>query len=160
MLTIWFLILLAERTKNGIPALFTHESPHGAEPADHHFGGGPGPDLGPAQILDTLLHFGDCNQKTIAGYCEIEPATMGSLLLRMEKAGLIRRYQKDGNRRSLYVTLTDEGRAAATEMDAIFRQEDARAVQALTEAETRQLKDLLARVGDTLGRDAGQDGAQ
>jgi len=115
---------------------------------------------GQPKILDTLLHFGDCNQKTIAGYCEIEPATMGSLLLRMEKAGLIRRYQKDGNRRSLYVTLTDEGRAAATEMDAIFRQEDARAVQALTEAETRQLKDLLARVGDTLGRDAGQDGAQ
>ena len=52
---------------------------------------------------------------------------MGSILTRMERDGLIARTQHDGNRRSLYVSLTAKGQTAAEEMDRVFRQADAKA---------------------------------
>lgn len=61
---------------------------------------------GQPKILEFLLQTGESNQKSIADYCEIEPATAGTILGRMERDGLIARARHEGNRRSLYVTLT------------------------------------------------------
>ncbi len=83
---------------------------------------GEGLSPGQPKILEYLLEFGESNQKAIASYCEIEQATAGSVLLRMESAGLIRRFQKDGNRRSLYVALTPKGLTAARRMEQIFKE--------------------------------------
>ena len=44
---------------------------------------------GQPKVLDYLNRFGERDQKTIAAYCEIEPATVGSILTRMEAAGLL-----------------------------------------------------------------------
>ena len=68
---------------------------------------------GQPKVLDYLIDHEGHDQKTIAAYCEIEPATVGSILLGMEDAGLIVRRQHPGNRRSLFVYLTEKGRAAA-----------------------------------------------
>lgn len=65
---------------------------------------------GQPKILECLLLNGECNQKAIAENCEIEQATVGSILSRMERDGLVCRSQRDGNRRSLYVSLTPQGR--------------------------------------------------
>ena len=51
---------------------------------------------GQPKVLEFLLRHGESDQKTIAAYCEIEPATVGSILLRMEEGGLILRRQKAG----------------------------------------------------------------
>ncbi len=59
---------------------------------------------GQPKILEFLLQTGESNQKSIADYCEIEPATAGTILGRMERDGLIARARHEGNRRSLYVT--------------------------------------------------------
>ena len=56
---------------------------------------------GQPKILEYLLQTGESNQKAIALHCEIEPATVGSILTRMERDGLIARAQHAGNRRSL-----------------------------------------------------------
>ena len=56
---------------------------------------------GKPKILEFLRLFGESNQKAIAAYCEIELATVGNILLGMEKEGLIIRQNKDGNRRSM-----------------------------------------------------------
>ena len=68
---------------------------------------------GQPKVLEYLSKYEGSDQKTIAAYCEIEQATVGSILLRMENTGLIERRQAPGNRRSLYVYLTDKGRQAA-----------------------------------------------
>ena len=44
---------------------------------------------GQPKILDFLLQYGEADQKTIAAHCEIEQTTVGSILLRMESAGLV-----------------------------------------------------------------------
>lgn len=65
---------------------------------------------GQPKVLDYLgLHDGSI-QKHIAAGCQIDPATLTGVLGRMEEKGLIERRSLNGDRRSLYVYLTAEGR--------------------------------------------------
>ena len=101
---------------------------------------------GKPKVLECLANCGEANQKSIAQYCEIEQATVGTILLGMENEGLITRRQKDGNRRSLYVSLTPKGKQAAAAMENIFKEADKEAVKYLTQKEEEQLKALLEKV--------------
>lgn len=112
---------------------------------------------GQPKVLDYLLQCGEADQKTIAAYCEIEPATVGSILLRMEENGLILRRQKAGNRRSLYVSLTQKGRDAAREVGSIFRGVERDATDALTVEEVVQLQALLNKLCTALHPDTKEE---
>lgn len=101
---------------------------------------------GQPKVLEYLRLHGTQNQRSIAGYCRIEPATVGSILARMEEAGLVKRRQKSGDRRALYVSLTPAGTAAADAMAAIFDRADTQAASLLTSAEKVQLTELLEKV--------------
>ena len=105
---------------------------------------------GQPKVLDFLLRFHEADQKTIAAYCEIEPATVGSILSRMETSGLVVRRQKEGNRRSLYVSLTEKGVNAAEKLTEIFRSVEDEATCRLSEDERDTLRELLSRICYTL----------
>ena len=105
---------------------------------------------GQPKVLDFLRVHEEADQKTIASYCEIEQATAGSILLRMEKAGLIVRRQHEGNRRSLFVSLTDKGKEAARQTELIFRQAEEPVEAVLTEEEQEMLKELLIKVNNAI----------
>ncbi len=107
---------------------------------------------GQPKILDYLYEHEGSDQKTIAGYCEIEPATLGSILLRMEQKGLIERRQENGNRRSLFVYLTENGKEVCEKMHDIFSQKDKQASDSLSTAEIHELKRLLTKVCENLDR--------
>lgn len=101
---------------------------------------------GQPKVLDYLIDHEGSDQKTIAACCEIEPATVGSILLGMEEAGLVLRTQRPGNRRSLFVSLTPQGREKARQMAEIFWQVDDRALQSLTPQEGEALLTLLTKL--------------
>ncbi len=101
---------------------------------------------GQPKILEYLYSHEGVDQKTIAKHCEIEQATVGSILLRMEQAALVERRQILGNRRSLFVFLTDKGKQAAQAMEKIFAESEQAACHNLTAAETAQLERLLEKV--------------
>ena len=105
---------------------------------------------GQPKVLDFLLQYNEADQKTIAAYCEIEQTTVGSILLRMENAGLVRRRQKDGNRRSLYVSLTPAGKEKAEKLMDIFRENANTVTASLSETEIETLKELLTKLCDTM----------
>ncbi len=105
---------------------------------------------GQPKVLDFLLQYNEADQKTIAAYCEIEQTTVGSILLRMENAGLVRRRQKDGNRRSLYVSLTPAGKEKAEKLMDIFLENENTATANLSETEIETLKELLTKLCDTM----------
>ncbi len=105
---------------------------------------------GQPKILDFLLKFGEADQKTIASYCEIEPATVGSILMRMEENGLVLRRQKEGNRRSLYVSLTEKGKQSAEKLMDIFNEAENMAVSNMTDEEIKVLKETLCKLCDTI----------
>ncbi len=107
---------------------------------------GQGLTSGQPKILEYLSVQEGADQKTIAEHCEIESATVGSILTRMESAGLIERRRKGNNRRSLYVYLTDRGRAAAAAVADVFAGAEARALRGLEEGEVRALCAALQKV--------------
>ena len=101
---------------------------------------------GQPKILEFLMKNGESDQKTLAAECEIEQATAGGILLRMEQAGLIERKHKEGNRRSLYVSLTPCGVEMARKMDEAVREVDRLAASLLSDGEEEMLKNMLASV--------------
>ncbi len=105
---------------------------------------------GQPKILDFLLKFGEADQKTIAAYCEIEPSTVGSILLRMEENGLVLRRQKNGNRRSLYVSLTEKGKISAEKLMDIFNEAENIAVSDMAEEEINALKITLSKLCESI----------
>ena len=108
---------------------------------------------GQPKILDFLLQYGEADQKTIAAHCEIEQTTVGSILLRMESAGLVLRRQKEGNRRSLYVSLTSAGREKAEKLMDIFRGIEADVTANLSVQEMETLNRLLSQICIALQED-------
>lgn len=100
---------------------------------------------GQPKILEFLAQHGEHEQKDIADYCEIEPATVGSILLRMETAGLVTRRNRPDNRRSLYVSLTPTGQKIAQTVQDIFAAAEAQITAGLTEEERATLYELMSK---------------
>lgn len=100
---------------------------------------------GQPKILEFLAEYGEHEQKDIAGYCEIEPATVGNILTRMEAAGLIVRRNRPHNRRSLYVSLTPKGEEMARTVRDVFAAAEAQVTAGLSEEERAALLRLLSK---------------
>ena len=108
---------------------------------------------GQPKVLEYLFLHGENEQKAIAMHCEIEPATVGNILSRMEAAGLVVRRQKPGNRRSLYVSLTEKGEALAVHLTEIFAAAEAQMTASLTEQEKQQPYQLKKKKKKTETKD-------
>lgn len=102
--------------------------------------------MGQPKVLDFLSEHDGCMQKEVAAGCFIEPATATSILLKMENDGYISRSAKDGNRRSLYVFLTDRGRAAAEKVREVMKSAEEKALSQLNESERDTLLMLMKKV--------------
>ena len=103
---------------------------------------------GQPKILDYLLHHDGAIQKEIAIFCHIEPASLTAILNGMENKGYIERKTAGSNRRSLHVYLTETG--YADRLDLEFARIESEALKGFTEAEARQLKELLGRVYENM----------
>lgn len=107
---------------------------------------------GQPKILEFLSENEGADQRSIALSCEIEAATVGSILTRMEASGLIERRRADGNRRSLFIYLTEKGKAAAARTQEIFAAAEETALEGISQQEKKILCDLLERVYENLTR--------
>lgn len=105
---------------------------------------------GQPKVLDYLIHNNGAVQKDIAVACHIEPATLTSVLLGMENKGLITREMKNGNRRSLYVFLTEKGTALAKRVKKEFDIIETAALNGFTDSEKQQLLIFLSRISDNI----------
>lgn len=106
--------------------------------------------LGQPKVLDYLLCHDGAVQKEIADACHIEPATITSVLLGMENKGFIVRKNINGNRRSLYVYLTDKGKSLAEQVALKFRTIEEKALLGLDAEEKEMLTAFLTRMNKNL----------
>lgn len=67
--------------------------------------------VGQPKILDYLRAHNGASQKEIAQGCHIEAGSLTSVLNRMEENELVQRRMLNGNRRTYYIFLTEEGQA-------------------------------------------------
>ena len=71
----------------------------------------------------------------------------------MEAEGLILRRQRPGNRRSLYVSLTEKGEEAARALDGVFSAAEEEAARALSPEEVAALRAALEAFCRSAGRE-------
>lgn len=78
---------------------------------------------GQPMLLDMLVKYDGCNQKLIAEKCQLEPATITSILSLMEKSGLVERRSLPEDKRVMTVHLTQKGRDAHERVSEVFLRE-------------------------------------
>lgn len=105
---------------------------------------------GQPKILDYLLFHDGAVQKEIAEACHIEPATITSVLLGMENKGLIVRKNINGNRRSLYVYLTNKGKSLAEQVELKFEIIEEKALFDFSDDEKEMLTAFLTKINKNL----------
>lgn len=100
---------------------------------------------GQPKVLRCLRDRGPCSQRTLADYCEVDPAAICRMLDSMERNGFLRRCPCPNDRRTGEVRLTNKGR----DMLALWEEQcnafEAQMLQGFSEEETRQLRDFLSR---------------
>jgi len=86
----------------------------------------------------------------------LSTSAMTNRLDRLEKRGLIKRTLDPNDRRGLKIILSDEGFALADEMVVSHVDTEERMLSALTNAERKQLRSLLTKVGELSSRPGGK----
>lgn len=105
---------------------------------------------GEPKILEFLLEHEPCEQKQIATGCSLDSASVTGILGRMEKRGLVKRENMNGNRRSLYVSMTDEGRRLSKVVEDKFLAVDSAAIKGMSDDEVSEFMRLLGIINNNL----------
>ena len=102
---------------------------------------------GQPKVLSILYDHEGYSQTELASLCSVEPATMTSLLSRMEKNGLIYRQAYNGanGKRAHAVYLTEQGKRAATSVRKISEESDTIALSALNDDEKEKFLEYMHR---------------
>ena len=106
--------------------------------------------LGQPKILEYLKQYNGSSQKEIAKGCHIEAGSLTSILGRMEEKGMIERKMLNGNRRSLYVFLTEKGEQLQEIVEKEFAFLEERAFEGISEDEKEVFMDVFLRIYDNL----------
>lgn len=106
--------------------------------------------LGQPKVLDYLKEHDGASQKNIAAGCYIEAASLTSVLSRMEEKGMIERKMMNGNRRSLYVFLTDFGRELLDKVEQEFSEIEETVFAGITEEEQSRFMDTFLKIYENL----------
>ena len=106
--------------------------------------------IGQPKVLDYLKDHDGAGQKKIARGCHIEPGTLTTILNRMEDAGLVERRMLNGNRRSLYVFLTEKGKEQLKLVTEAFSWMEKEAFRGISETERKTFMDLMLRVYENI----------
>lgn len=102
--------------------------------------------LGQPKVLDYLQDHDGANQAEIARACHIEPASLTSVLNRMEEKALVERRTQKGDRRSFAVYLTGQGHSMALRVRQAFEELEEQAFAGVSEAEREQFLAVFRRV--------------
>ncbi len=107
---------------------------------------GAGLTIGQPKILDYLKDQDGASQKDIAHGCHIEPGTLTSLLNRMEETGLVERRMLNGNRRSLYVFMTEKGKAQEKLISEAFHELENEAFKNISQEDQETFMKLFRKI--------------
>ena len=106
--------------------------------------------LGQPKVLEYLKEHNGSSQKDIARGCHIEAGSLTSVLGRMEEKGMIERKMLNGNRRSLYVFLTEKGERLQQVVEKEFTFLEEKAFEGISEGEKENFMDVFYRIYDNL----------
>lgn len=108
------------------------------------------PGQGQARILMSLAASEHVSQKKLADECRLDVTTMSRTLDRLEKQGLVERKKDPGCRRAYQISLTDEGRWKAEEVEGGFCKLDEMLFSGFSQTEMKELAGKLETIKDNL----------
>lgn len=106
--------------------------------------------IGQPKVLDYLAEHNGSSQKEIARGCHIEPATLTSLLNRMEEKGLVSRRTLHGNRRTFYIFLTEKGSELASLVQETFAELEEDAFRGISKSDRQMFMELFFRIYENM----------
>ena len=101
---------------------------------------------GQPPILLRLAKTDGLIQKDLAAYIHSKPATVTSMLTRMEKNGLVERQTDPNDHRISRVYLTEKGRHAASFVKEVMRELESRCFQTFSKEEKEQFGRMLLQM--------------
>ena len=101
---------------------------------------------GQPKVLDYLGRHDGSMQKDIAYGCQIDPATLTGILARMEEKGLVERHLMNGNRRTSYVYLTENGREKEKKVAEIFLELEEEIFKGIDKKEREQFMKVFYKI--------------
>ena len=112
--------------------------------------GGPAsdPSRGQGRVLALLDMQGEMRQRDMGYILNIRPQSLGEVLAKLERAGLVSRRTSEKDRRVLLVSITDKGRACVSKRKVPFPAVD------FTDDELKQFAGLLSRLVNAFEADA------
>ncbi len=116
--------------------------------------------IGQPKVLEYLFTHDGAIQKNIAEACQIEPATLTSLLLRMEKNNLVERKNKNGDKRYICVYLTDYGKKKSKSVIKAFETLEKVALKDFSTDQIEQFITLLKKVNNNLMKKKGDNNSE
>lgn len=93
-----------------------------------------------------LLFSEPCSAAALAGACQLDAGGLTRMLDRLQAKGLCQRVRSAQDRRSVLISLTDEGRATAARLPPLLATVQAQLLDGFSQAEEAQLRDFLARM--------------
>ena len=107
---------------------------------------------GQPKVLAVLSAMENCLQKELAEACRVEPATMTSLITKMEERELIARTREtvSGGKRAYRISLTEEGKRIAAEVKEIIYAAEQQCFDGFTQEEKEGFLKQFARVAENL----------
>lgn len=112
---------------------------------------------GQPRILKELRNRGAMSQRELADYCMLDVTTMSRTLDRLEKAGLIRRDNNPGSRRSWIIALTEEGTVVADKVIEVFHMADDIFCEGVSQEELDSLCEVSGRIEANILNKINQD---
>ena len=101
---------------------------------------------GQPKVLDHLRYHNGASQKDIAHACHIEPASLTSILNRMEEKGLIERKMLNGNRRTFHIFMTESGKKNQKLVEETFEKIEETALNNVSEEEQKVFMEIFLRI--------------
>ncbi len=109
---------------------------------------------GQPKVLSVLRSMENCLQKELAEACRVEPATMTSLVTKMEERGLILREREmvSGGKRAYRIRLTEEGKQVATKVKEIIHAAEQQCFEGFTRNEKEEFLKQFEKVSQNLNQ--------
>ena len=105
---------------------------------------------GQPKILNYLAENNGSIQKDIAQNCNIEPATVTSILATMERVGFVERRPNADDRRILNVYLTEKGKITQLKLQKAMYNIEKKCFKNFSEAEKKLIKSFFERMYNNL----------
>lgn len=103
---------------------------------------------GRSGTLAALLKTGPTSQRDLAESMNIRAATLSEQIARLERSGLVNRVANEKDRRSVVVSLTEEGKKEARKCQRERAKLNEELFAVLTDEDKEQLTDILGRLSE------------